>query len=138
MVAEEPAFRNRNEAPEAIQALQDLQAANRAGLNYDEYSRRVVDTKIKVDRYLRGVSSRSTDIYGKVSDAMGFYEYARLVWAAKIRYTAASNWEEMQQVTQNHVIPLLHHPAYPKCTPMVERLRAIPREGTQRDKSYDD
>src|SRR6266404_6867137 len=37
---------------EALQGLQSLRSVTEAGLNYPEYSRRVLDGKVQVDRYL--------------------------------------------------------------------------------------
>ena len=117
---EDPLARARNEASEAIQALQDLQSATRVGLTYNEYSRRLVDTRIKVDRYLRGPSNRSADIQSKIEDAMDLFEYARTVWAVDIK------WKMNPLDTLDDAVRLSKHSTLRKCRRAVEFVASLP------------
>ena len=73
-------------AAEAVEALSALRSVTQAGLTYRDYSPRVLDTKVKVDRYLTSsASGRSADLRENVEIAMRLYVFASEAWNAKIR-----------------------------------------------------
>lgn len=80
----------RRSAAEALQALKALQSVTVAGVNYREYSPRVLDAKILVDRY---VQSDGGDAEAKrnVQDAMNLYVFASSAWNTKI----TEHWAEI-------------------------------------------
>lgn len=125
VLADDPQVRSRRDASEAIQALQDLLSAIQAGLSYTEYSRRLVDTKIKVDRYLQATSNLSTDIPDKAKNAMDLFEYARDIWAANIRYRTGSGGFDKSGPAQRAVIDLMKRPALRTCGLAMELLDSV-------------
>jgi hypothetical protein len=72
-----------------IQAVQELQTATRVGLNHQEYSKRLIDTQIRVDRAVERIPAGGTpgsDVSGMIRNAMATYTYADQVWGMKIAY----------------------------------------------------
>jgi hypothetical protein len=68
---------------EALDALQGLQAVAAAGVDYKEYASRVVDAKVKVDRFLASAPSDST-ARGAVARSMRFYDLASMAWSGRV------------------------------------------------------
>jgi hypothetical protein len=68
--------------PDGLAALKSLTAATRVGLSYREYSRRVLDTKPSVDRWIGG----SADAAEKTAatQAMALHVLASRAWRARI------------------------------------------------------
>ena len=64
-------------------ALKGLQSVTTAGLNYSEYSRRLLDAKIQVDRYL-DVDGADPDLRQSIRNVMDLYLLAGDAWNAKI------------------------------------------------------
>ncbi len=69
---------------EALQALKDLESVTRAGVTYADYTPRVSETKIRVDRYL-GSKNADANIKRLMDEAMGLYVFAREAWSSRIR-----------------------------------------------------
>src|SRR5438128_1620847 len=64
---------------DALRALQALRSATTIGITYQDYARRLVDTKIIVDRDL------ATDEAGaRLKLAMGYYGLAGRAWSEKV------------------------------------------------------
>ncbi len=74
----------RRAAGEALQGLQSLRSVTEAGLNYAEYSRRVLDGKVQVDRYLNA-GGGNRELKGQFAEALELYLFAGTAWNAKIR-----------------------------------------------------
>jgi hypothetical protein len=74
----------RRTATEALQGLQNLRSVTEAGLNYSEYSRRVLDGKIQVDRYVNA-SGGNQELKNGMAEALDLYLFAGAAWNAKIR-----------------------------------------------------
>lgn len=68
---------------EALEALQGLKSVTDAGVNYTNYAPRVLDAKIKVDRYL---AAAPTDAPGRDAIALAMREFvlASQAWNAVI------------------------------------------------------
>jgi hypothetical protein len=78
------------EPSEALDALRALQAATSAGLTYEEYRARVVETQAAVDRFLAGVGgARPGPGHLAVAKAMDYYALGERAWAAQISRAAA-------------------------------------------------
>jgi hypothetical protein len=80
-----PLLGHRKEIASAVQALQDLHSATQVGVTYAEYSKRLIDTQVLVNRAIQGKPSRKAArlAYLKIEVAMQTYKYAHDVWAAK-------------------------------------------------------
>jgi hypothetical protein len=68
---------------EALEALQGLKSVTDAGVNYTNYAPRVLDAKIKVDRYL---ATAPADAPARVAIALAMHEFvlASQDWNATI------------------------------------------------------
>ncbi len=74
-------------ADEALNALKALRSAVESGVNYQEYSSRLNDAKIRVDRYLAQPDA-SDAAKQAVTRAMNYYVLARRAWNLKIAGSA--------------------------------------------------
>ncbi len=79
----------RRAASEALQALKALRSVTTAGVNYNEYSRRVLDAKIQVDRYTQG-DGGNEEVKAKMRNAMTLYVFASEAWSLRIRRVEGS------------------------------------------------
>jgi hypothetical protein len=73
----------RRSVEEALLALKGLQSVTTAGVNYTEYSRRVLDTKVQVDRFL-DTSGGDPELRQSIREAMDLYLLASDAWNAKV------------------------------------------------------
>jgi hypothetical protein len=71
-------------AIEAIDAVRALRSVTEAGLNYSQYSKRVLDAKVKVDRFTSSTSQNDAELGAIIQAVMHYYELASRAWAAKI------------------------------------------------------
>lgn len=73
---------------EIASAVQALQSATQVGVTYAEYSKRLIDTQVVVNRAIQGKPSRKAArlAYLKIEVAMQTYKYAHDVWAAKFEW----------------------------------------------------
>ncbi len=78
---------------EALQALKALQSVTTAGVNYNEYSHRVLDAKIQVDRYIQG-DGGDPEVKAEMRVTMAFYVLASDAWNWKIRKIDAGRLSE--------------------------------------------
>ena len=69
-------------AMESLDALKGLQSVTSVGISYREYASRVLDAKIKVDRYL--AASGGGRAKAAIGAAMRYYEMASQVWGFMI------------------------------------------------------
>jgi len=70
-------------AAEALRALKALQSVTTAGVTYRDYSTRVGETKIHVDRLTRSPAS-PIDATRPIDEAMRYYITAGSVWSTKL------------------------------------------------------
>lgn len=112
----------RRSANEALQALKALQSVTEAGVTYQEYSRRVLDAKIQVDRYLQ-TEGGDAEIKRSVQEAMDLYVLASSAWNAKI--------------TEDYEMFGAEHPAIKFCPPVKQIRDEAGGSGRYSDKSYD-
>jgi hypothetical protein len=76
---------------DALDAVRGLQSVTQAGVNYQEYSRRLLDAKVITDRYL---SSAKPELKGEpIRLAMRYYEVASQLWSHKIS-TNSGSWNQ--------------------------------------------
>jgi hypothetical protein len=71
-------------AIEAIDAVRGLRSVTEAGLNYSQYSQRVLDAKVRVDRFTSSTSLNDAELGVIIQAAMHYYELASRAWSAKI------------------------------------------------------
>jgi hypothetical protein len=72
------------DAHTALAALRALNSATDTGLGYKEYSRRALDTKVKVDQYLRTSQGDTGMVRRAIRLAMRFHELSLQAWNANI------------------------------------------------------
>jgi hypothetical protein len=82
-VASQPSPRD-----EALRALKGVQSAVEGGISYRDYTPRVTDAKIVVDRYLDGGKSDLDAAKAPIAAAMGYYTLASNAWSVKISVAA--------------------------------------------------
>lgn len=70
-------------ATEAIQALKAMRSIVQLGTTYVDYSRRLTDATIIVDRYTDEAKSSAAKL--TISTALSYYQIARALWDAKIK-----------------------------------------------------
>jgi len=116
----------RNEAAGAVRALRDLESATHAGVNYQEYRRRLADTRIEVDRYAR--SAPDEDVRAKVTDAMDLYEYGARVWEASIRFKTTTGLDSLMRARED-TLRLIKDPAIQKCRSALLEAKSYMEEG---------
>lgn len=68
-------------------AFKALHSALDIGVNYDDYSRRLIDTKIRFDRYYEQKNATVNDTKTKaaISAAMNYHRLAQSAWSTKIK-----------------------------------------------------
>jgi hypothetical protein len=66
-------------AAQALDALMELKDVTSSGLNYRDYSQRVLDVKIRVSRYLRG--GAESPVKSAFAAALHYYELSSRAWA---------------------------------------------------------
>jgi len=85
---------------DALEALRDLDAAVSVGVTFQEYMRRLADTKIRIDRYLR-VTRDQSKVRKLIADAMDSYEFAGAAWNAKI----SEDWVSVADDPRSGICP---------------------------------
>jgi len=93
--------------------INDLRALNsvvETGTTYLEYSRRVSDTKIKVDEFLRKYENKESDIKIFVNDAINYYITAKFAWQVTFNngsgYREVKNsiyWKKMEETLKKEI-----------------------------------
>jgi hypothetical protein len=78
------AFAQSPTAKDALDSLHGLKSVTEAGINFIEYSSRVLDTKVKIDRYL-AEAPKDDKQRTAIDNAMNLYVIARGAWSASIR-----------------------------------------------------
>ena len=73
---------------QALDALKALNSVTSAGVTFREYSTRVLDAKVLVDKFL--ASAPQDPAHDAISSAMGYHEMASQAWSARISSGADS------------------------------------------------
>jgi hypothetical protein len=107
---------------DAIDALRALRSVAEAGINYQNYSPRVLEAKVKVDRYLSSAGDTEVQQVAAMRIAMREYQLASEAWNASI-----SN-DVFRQAAVGKV--LAEDPDIAKCAAIQERVQAM-TESTQ-------
>jgi hypothetical protein len=71
-------------ATEALAALKALQSVTRSGITYREYSPRVLDAGVAVDKYLTDPGSVADPARRPIELSIGFYRLMATVWNVEI------------------------------------------------------
>ncbi|HLK66732.1 MAG TPA: hypothetical protein VKU19_25030 [Bryobacteraceae bacterium] len=82
---------------EAIDALTSLRSVTNSGIAYRDYSQRVLDAKVKVDRYLSSPESGG-ERRNAIRVAMIDYEFASRIWLVRIQ-NDYSQWSRIGLTT---------------------------------------
>lgn len=85
-----PELARADDAEAALRELRGLRSVTRAGLNYAEYQRRVLDAKVVVDRYLAAGDPGRPDRWSAISSALGLYIAAARAWNNSIMLAGAT------------------------------------------------
>jgi hypothetical protein len=89
-------------ALEALDALKALRSVTNSGITYRDYSQRVLDARVKVDRYLSSQGSVGIELRSAVRVSMLEYELASQAWITKTDPPAnASLWKSMGVAMQD-------------------------------------
>jgi len=92
-----------------VDSLKALRSVVEAGIIYKDYATRVLDTKIKVDRYLQMPSHGDAKAKASVSEAMNYYLLASNVWPEKIQFEAGViNFVETSYLTRYRRLKCKH------------------------------
>jgi hypothetical protein len=73
---------HKREGRDALRSLKDVHAAVAGGITFTEYSRRVVDTRVAVDRYLETAPRSSETVLMK--EAVDLYSVAAIAWSGRM------------------------------------------------------
>jgi len=84
----------RRAASEALQAVKALHSVTTAGVNYNEYLRRVLDAKIQVDRYTQAEGG-DEEVKGRMREAMALYVFAKDAWSVRISERSARGYDDL-------------------------------------------
>jgi hypothetical protein len=76
---------------EALDALRGLQSVTASGVSYRDYAPRVLDAKVKVDRYLASPTAGNEATRNALGAAMRYYELASQAWNGVLSTTNDSN-----------------------------------------------
>lgn len=68
------------EAHQALQGLQEVRSTLSVGVSYLDYTRRVADAKIRVDRYLAQPERGDRAAREAINEAVEFYRVASIAW----------------------------------------------------------
>ncbi len=69
---------------DALDALKALQSVTTSGINYRDYSARVLDARVKVDKYLTSPPNGDDPQRSAIRIAMQYYELTSLAWGGVI------------------------------------------------------
>ena len=74
---------------EAMDALKALRSVTQSGIAYRDYAQRMLDAKVKVDRYLSSPGNDPAEFRKPIQTAMHEYELASQAWSNTINVTLA-------------------------------------------------
>jgi hypothetical protein len=87
---------------EAMDALRALRSVTGSGIAYRDYAQRVLDTRVKVDRYLSSPGNDGTDLQEPIRVAMLEYELAAKGWLASSSPVEYANlWGPMGKILED-------------------------------------
>lgn len=75
---------------EALDALHALRSVTESGITFRDYAPRVLDAKIRVDRYLSSSADDAAELRGSIWLATREYELASRVWGASFQLDGVS------------------------------------------------
>lgn len=85
---------------EAVDALRALRSVTGSGITYRDYSQRVLDSRVKVDRYLSSQSGDGPELGRAIRVAMLEYELASRAWRANVEILS-DLWKSMGDTMQD-------------------------------------
>jgi hypothetical protein len=117
-VAPSPTAGASSVAQDALGALKAIRSVTTSGIAYRDYTQRLLDARVTVDRYLSANDSAGGAAYRAIRTAMLEYEFAGRVWLVQIDPGPDA------AVKAGELMP---HPDFATCTPiktMVDRAKA--------------
>ena len=108
---------------EALDALKALRSVTQSGIAYREYSTRVLDAKVKVDRYVSLAKTDAAEFRGAIGLAMREYELASQAWS-----TTISTSMRGLAVATNVGMSLDEDPEVSKCPAIRQMIDQMDRE----------
>jgi hypothetical protein len=99
---------------QALDALKALNSVTSAGVTFREYSTRVLDAKVVVDRFL--ASAPQDPAHDAISSAMGYHEMASQAWSTTFRRPLSGGPDTFLEVGTK-----LQHDSCPEAVKLVER-----------------
>ena len=72
---------------EAMDALKAIRSVTGSGIAYRDYSQKVLEAKVQVDRYISSSANDSVDLRNAIERAMRQYELASQAWSGAIAHT---------------------------------------------------
>jgi hypothetical protein len=79
-----------NASGEAMDSLKALQSIASMGVSYRDYTPKVLDAKVKVDKYMAETASQPSPSRSAIGLAMRFYELGAQAWNIKVSGNAGS------------------------------------------------
>ena len=86
---------------EALDTLKALRSVTGSGITLREYATRVLDARVKVDRYLSSPGSEGNGLRRSIRAAMLQYELAYRAWQANIEEWNMGLWKTMGETMQD-------------------------------------
>jgi len=97
----------KSDREKVLRSLKALKSVVEVGVNYDDFSQRVLDTQVKIDEYLSKYKKAGYPSFNTaVSNSMGFYAAARSAWELRLMETdLAGEWlRKGEMLCQNRYI----------------------------------
>jgi hypothetical protein len=110
------------DSQEAMDALKALRSVTTTGIAYRDYTQRMLDAKVKVDKYLASPADDSPQLRGAIRVAMLEYELASQSWlvgSSSSPIAHADLWEPMGKI--------LEDPEVAKCPVAARAVRTAGR-----------
>jgi hypothetical protein len=86
---------------EAVDALRELRSVTGSGIAYRDYSQRVLDARVKVDRYLSAPGNDAPELRTAINVAMLEYELASQGWLTSFSPVEHTNlWTPMGKIME--------------------------------------
>jgi hypothetical protein len=113
MAASPPPFQ------EAMDTLRALRTVTQSGISYRDYAPRVLDAKVKIDRYLSAPTNDTAELRKAIETAMHAYELSSQAWGSQIS-SSASNFEPIGR-------SIVEDPEISKCPAIKQMIDNVDR-----------
>ena len=86
---------------DALDALRALRSVTASGITYRDYAPRVLDARVKVDRYLGSAASDNAELKNAIGIAMHEYELASNMWNGVITDGALARYYNIAKIQED-------------------------------------